>query len=192
MKKMSLILVMLIAVSSVVSANVVDGPKPSSGMAVMKAGSTFKVFYKGAKVNNVKIAILNSRGQEVFSETLSKVDNFIRPYNFSSLHEGRYTIELSDDEGKQIEEVVYTKGTVEKLARIAKLKDSSNKYVLSYSNKGVNDITVKIYDSSQNLIYKGQEHITGDFARIYSVNRLPGKLTFEVTDKNGITTLLTY
>jgi hypothetical protein len=192
MKKMSLILVMLIAVSSVASANVADGPKPSSGMAVMKTGSTFKVFYKGIKASNVRIAIINSKGKALFTETIRNVDNFMRPYNFSSLAEGRYTIELWDDDGKQIEQVVYQKGIVEKLACLVKLKDANNKYVLSYCNKGVNDITVKIYDSAQNLIYTGEEQITGDFARIYSVNQQAGKLTFEVTDKNGIRTLLTY
>jgi hypothetical protein len=191
MKKMSLIFLMLIAVSSVVSANGVEGPKPSSGVAVMKVGSTFKVFYKGVKMGNVKIAILNSQGKVVFSEILRKVDNFIRPYNFSLLGEGKYTIEVSDNEGKQIEEVVYKKGNIEKLARLARL-DNSNKYVLSYSNKGNNAITVKIYDSAQNLIYTAQEEISGDFAKIYNVNHAQGRLTFEVTDKNGTRTTLNY
>jgi hypothetical protein len=192
MKKISLILVMLVMIQSVVSANAIDHPSPTSGMAIMKIGSTVKVFYKGVKAGPVKIVILDENGKIVFTETFRKVENFIRPYNFSSLKEGNYTIELSDADGKQVEQVVYTKGGIQRLAHLARLVGATDKYILSLVNKGEDVIVVKVYDSSNAIIYNQQETISGDFAKIYNLKKVTGPVTFAITDKNGITTTLQY
>jgi hypothetical protein len=192
MKKISLILVMLVMIQSVVSANAIDHPSPTSGMAIMKIGSTVKVFYKGVKAGPVKVVILDAAGKIVFTEAFRKVENFIRPYNFSSLKDGSYTIELSDADGKQVEQIVYTKGNIQRLARLARMAGTPDKYILSLPNKGDDNIVVKVYDSSNTIIYNQQETISGDFAKIYNLKKVIGAVTFEITDKNGITTTLQY
>jgi hypothetical protein len=192
MKKISLFLVMLLSVTTVVSANNVDDPRPVSGMAVMKTGSTFKVFYKAIKAGTVKVSILDAKHDEVFTETFHNIENFVRPYNFSSLQEGEYTIEVSNNDGKQIEHVTYRKGNLQRLAHLARVEGSSDKYILSLSNKGQDQISVKIYNESNTLLYSQLETISGDFAKIYCLNNVSGQLSFEITDKNGITTVVRY
>jgi hypothetical protein len=196
MKKNFLILVVLIAVSGVVCAKSIDEPKAPKGMAVMKNGSIFKLFYKGVDEGTVKVTIYDERGDAVFTETLRKVSNFVRPYNFSSLKEGEYTIELVNDSGKQIEKVVYTKGAIEhkktseKLLNLVRVKDANDKYMLMVSNKERGAITVKIYNSAHELLYKHKEILTGDFAKVYTLDKYSGNVLFEVIDENGISKTL--
>jgi hypothetical protein len=88
MKKFLTILVVLAAVSVAVNAKNVDKPKSPVGMAVVKTGSIFKLYYKGAKSGDVKVTIYNDNNEKVYTETIRKIDSFMRPYNFSSLKEG--------------------------------------------------------------------------------------------------------
>ena len=192
MKKNSLILVVLIAISGVVKANEIDNPKSSTGMSVMKQGSTFKVFYKGERPGTVKLKIYNAAHKAVFTETLKNVENFVRPYNFSSLPEGDYTIELINEDIQKIERINYSKGRVEKLANLVRLAGTDGKYMLRVANKSTDEIKVDIYNDSNQLIYSQKESITGDFARIYDLHKVQGHVFFVITDKNGITKTLTY
>lgn len=118
MKKILSVLVMLMVISSVAFARRMDNPVAAAGVAVMKNGSTFKLFYKGAQHSDVKVSIVDARDHVVFSEVIKKVEGFMRPYNFSNLPEGNYTIEVSDKSGRYIEKISYNKGKVEKLANL--------------------------------------------------------------------------
>jgi hypothetical protein len=191
MKKFLSILVVLAAVSGAVNANVIDNPKANTGLALMKSEKGFRVFYKGSKAGNVKVTISNARGESIFQETLKNVESFIRPYNLSSITEGDYMIEISSPEGKQIEKFSYTKNKVEKLMNLLHVKDSDGKYMLMVANKNGNDhLKVNIYDQKYNLVYSGNEEITGDFAKVYDLKSLGKNFLFEVKDGNGETQTL--
>ncbi len=71
----------------------------------MKNGSTFKLFYKGAQQSDVKVLILNDENQIVYSEKIKNTDGFARPYNFSNLPEGHYSIQIKDNAGIRTETV---------------------------------------------------------------------------------------
>ena len=73
MKKTLSIFVVLIAISSVVSARRMDKPEESSSMAVTNTGSLVKLFYKGVKDCNVKVTITDSENQVVFEEMIKQV-----------------------------------------------------------------------------------------------------------------------
>lgn len=182
---------MLMVVSSVVFARPIDNPVTTTGVAVMKSGTTFKLYYKGAEQSDVKVAILDSGERLIFSETIKKVDGFVRPYNFANLPEGNYTIEISDKAGRHAEKVKYSKGKVEKLVNVVKVTGAGDKYLLTVSNKQADDITVKIFDETNNVIYSQRERVISDFAKIYNLERFSGKFIFEITDSKGITKSLT-
>src|SRR5688572_11120670 len=110
MNKFLTILVMLTVVCSSVVANNIDNPKATTGMAVVKSGSIFKVYYRGLKRADVKVRILNEEGKAVHKETLKNIESFVRPYNFSTLREGNYTIELETEDGKQFTSIEYATG----------------------------------------------------------------------------------
>jgi len=189
----NLVFTLLLAASGVaVQAGNPDEPKSTTGVAVMKAGSTFKLFYKSEKQSNVKIWIRSAEGQVVFTESFRKTESFMRPYNFSNLPEGRYTIEVLDQDGKKVEEVLYQRGEIKKLATLIKLTEANSKYLLAVSNKGANELTVKIYDAKSNLVYEGNENINGDFAKVYNLEKVGESFTFEVSDKSGLSTTINF
>lgn len=117
MKKTLSIFLVLLAVGTLHARNS-DRPVPSSNAAIMKQGSTFKVFYKGSKPVNVKVSIFDADHKLVFTETIRKIDGFARPYNFSNLPEGNYSIEVSDGHLREQEIVAYT--TVHKKFEVIK------------------------------------------------------------------------
>jgi hypothetical protein len=192
MKNFLTILVVLTAVAGAVNVNAIDKPKSPAGMAVMKSGSVFKLFYQGTKSDNIKVTIFNASGKPVFKESLRHVENFMRPYNFSSLPDGAYTIELDGEDGKQVQKINYQTGTSQKLMSIVRVGGNSDKYMLRISNKGHETIQVKIYGQSGAMVYDGKEQLDGDFARIYDLKKIGNKFLFEVVDKNGNSETLTY
>jgi hypothetical protein len=178
----------LILLAFVSFANVYAGeknPASASAMDVVRTGDMVKVFYKGVKDCTVKVTIFNAKGAAVFTETLKHISNFMRPYNFSTLAQGNYTIEISDESGKLVKRVNYVHAApAVKLASLRKI--SPDQYILSVASKDAGTITIKIFDSEEKLIYRENEHIGKEFAKIYNIARASGKLTFQVTDENGI------
>ncbi|HEX6891636.1 MAG TPA: hypothetical protein VF141_13090, partial [Chryseolinea sp.] len=164
MKKTLSVLVVLMVISSVAFARRLDNPGTSSSAAVVKIGSTFKLYYKGAEQADVKVSIRDRGNHVVFSETLKNVDGFVRPYNFSKLPEGEYTIQVSDKFGNQIEKITYKQERDEALAHLLKVAGSEAKYLLTVSNRGENGVTIKIYDGANNVIYNETEITSSDFA----------------------------
>ena len=189
MKKTLSVLVVLIAISSVAFARRLENPGTSPSAAIVKTGSTFKLYYKGTEQADVKVSIRDANDRVLFSETIKKVDGFVRPYNFSSLPEGDYSISITDKAGRQIEKISYRKERSEALAHLLKVGGSDAKYLLTVSNKGENDVTVRIYDSANNMIYNKKEISSRDFAKIYNLEKIGGEFTFEVSDGNGTTSL---
>jgi hypothetical protein len=193
MKKFLSILVVLAAVSGGVNAKIVDEPKATTGVALMKSENGVKVFYKGSKAGTIKVSILNSRGENIYHETLKNTESFMRPYNLSSITEGEYTIEIVSPEGKQVEKFSYSKNKVEKLMNLLPMTKAEGKYVLTVANKnGVDKLKVNIYDKEYRLVYSGTEEITGDFAKVYDLGSLGKNFMIEVTDGSGATKKLSY
>lgn len=187
MKKILSVLVVLMVISSVVFARRMDNPSTTAGVAVMKNGTTFKLYYKGLQQSDVKVSILDASDNVVFSEVIRKVEGFVRPYNFSNLPEGKYSIEISDKSGQYTEKVSYNKGKVDILANLVKVSGTTDKYLLTIPNKQSEKINVRIVDDTNNVIYDQTEKIVNDFAKVYNLERFSGKFIFEITDSKGIT-----
>jgi hypothetical protein len=193
MKKTLLFFVMLtMVVGSAVAVAGDDNPTASSRMAVLRSGSTFKVFYKGGSINKVTINIYDSRGERVFSDHVGRLENFVRPYNFSGLAEGQYSIELVDNNGKQVESVEYRYGKIEKLATLIKVANEDGKYLLVVPSRGKDTLGVKIFDANGFVVYDGVEKVDGNFAKVYDLKALNSNFAFEITDKTGAIKLVRY
>jgi hypothetical protein len=189
MKKTLSVLAVLMVVSSVVFARRLDNPGTAPSAAVVKIGTTFKLYYKGSQQADVKVSILDAGNHLVFSETIKDVDGFVRPYNFSHLPEGDYTIKISDKNGRMIENITYKQEKSEALSHLLKVAGTNAKYLLTVVNKEQGDVTIRIYDNSNNVIYNKKEAVSSDFARIYNLEGIDGEFTFEVTDASGTTSV---
>lgn len=187
MKKTLSILAAITIFSTALFANNIDKPNAATGMAIMKNGTTVKLFYKGTKQTDVKVSIYNAANTLVYSETIKNVDGFVRPYNFTNLEEGEYSIELLGENGRQVERVIYKLGKVEKLANVMHVTGEPNKYILSVANKGQDVLTIRIYGDKGVLLYSQTQNVNGDFAQVYNLDKYKGGLTFEVSDSKGVT-----
>jgi hypothetical protein len=184
MKKTLLFFVMLtMVVGSAVAGD--DNPAASSRMAVLRSGSTFKVFYKGGSISKVTVNIYNSRGEKVFSDNVGKHESFVRPYNFAGLSEGQYNIELVDNSGKQVESVEYRSGKIEKLANLIKVANEDAKYLLMVPSRGKDVLNVKIFDANGSVVYEGIENVEGNFAKVYDLKSISNSFVFQITDQTG-------
>ena len=187
MKKILSLILVLIAIGQV-NANVIE-PHSPVGMSVIKNGSLVKLFYQGEQTGKVKVKIYNERGRTVFSETMKDTENFVRPYNFSFLPAGEYTIELTDAQGKMLKKVNHARETKKRMAYLTRL-DGNNKYMLSVVNDGRESLTVRIYDAYNKLVYNKTQTVHDDFAAVYNLSHLTGDYEFEVVDRNGNTVRL--
>lgn len=181
-KSLSSLALLLILISATF-ANASDNP--SSSMAVLKRGSTIKLLYKGIEQNDVKVLIVNDENQVVFSEKIKSTTGFVRPYNFSKLPEGNYSIELIDNKGHQSELVSHKTESTRKLMHVIRVGGTTDKFVLSVPSPGQQKISIAIYDENGRTLYSGKENIAGDFARVYNLQKYVGRITFEVVDNTG-------
>jgi hypothetical protein len=185
MKKILSLVVALIVVGYVHAYSI--SPDSPVGMSVIKSGDVVKLFYRGEKSGKVKVTIYNDKGQKVFVETMRKTEHFMRPYNFSSLPEGNYTIELSDEQGTRSQKIKHSvvSQSNTQFAHITRLDDSGTRYILAVSNAGSDALTVKIYDDRNNLLYRETEIVDGNFGKVYNLTKVSGNHTFVVSDADG-------
>jgi hypothetical protein len=138
----------------------------------------------------VKISIYNAKGETVFAETMRRTENFMRPYNFSSLPKGEYTIVIADENGKRSQKIKHSFESRERVARLSRVLNGS-KYLLAVPNNGTDALTVKIFGEDHGLLYSKTEVVQGDFAKLYTLNHVNGTVTFEISDQSGKSNRLT-
>src|ERR1044071_7513924 len=97
MKKIIVLFVCVLA--GVLTTAKADKPASSSSIVVTNpyGSALFRLHYQSAKIQNVKVSVLDDRGSKIFDETIAKTDRFARAYNFKELAEGQYTIAVEDE-----------------------------------------------------------------------------------------------
>lgn len=179
------------------SAVVAFAGAPASTLAVspVAAQGVYKVYYKSAETGRVRVSIYGRKNQLVFTEVINNVSAFVRPYNFSELEEGEYTIVIEDRNGEQVQKVNYAVSRVNSTIRVVEVPNEASKYCLNVVNDGAEDVSVKIYDANQ-LLHEEIVEVKGQFGVIYNLSKLrltPGtKLTFEVMTSGGTVKTVTF
>ncbi len=192
MKKISLLFVGVLF-CTLVFANGTDEPNAStSSMAVTNStgSSLFKLYYKANTLDNVKVSILNSSGEMVFTEKLRKTSGFIRPYNFDGLDEGEYTMRIETANGTRDEKLFYGAGKVDKLINVVKLVDQG-KYLFTITSKTADNVNINIYNAKDELILTQRKFIDKEFAEVFNLKNI-NEFTIEVTDNNGLVKTVKY
>jgi hypothetical protein len=183
--KKNLLMVAGVLFSTVMFASGINDPSVSRVRVLNREGSsTYQLIYKPALATKVSITIFDANDQLVFSETLRRTEGFSRPYNFSGLAEGDYTIRVKDITGEQIEKVNYRAGKVARLVNVLKLNDT-DKYLVTIAGKGEERFSLKIYDEAGKLIHNETNVIYNSFGQVYDLSKVTGAITFEVADKTG-------
>jgi hypothetical protein len=183
MKKILTLVILAIAVGQV-NATRID-PKTPVGISVLKLGNVCKLFYRAEQRGDVHVSIYNQKGSVVFSEVIRKTDNFMRPYNFSALPHGTYTIELNDGQRTRSEKVEHRISPGRRVATLLRVNKDDNRYLLAIPNKGHDVLTIRIFDERNTLLFEGREAVDGDFAKVYNLSGVRGTPMFEVADREG-------
>lgn len=186
MKAFSLLL-MSVLVSTLVFANgTVEPGESASAVAVTNCSgsSVVKVFYKAEQAGTVKVSIFSKDNSLVFTETMKRVSGFLRPYNFSGLSAGEYTIQVKDSNGTRTETIDYTAGKIEKQISLVKLPEEG-KYLLSINSKASDVVNVNIYNDANQLIHSQEKKIERNFAEVLNIKDI-NRFTIEVSDSNGV------
>jgi len=191
MKKLAMLSFGLFFSTMMFAAN--ENPSNASRVTMKKENeNTFAVMYKSEKPANVSISIVNELGETIFTETLKNTDGFMRPYNFSGLSEGIYTIEIADASGEHTELVDFRSERIEKSIQVRKIAGAEGKYLVTASGEGKDEITVNIYDSSDTLIHSGTSLTDGNFGQVYNLGSVNNDITFEITSQHGAAKTIKY
>lgn len=183
MKKILSLVLVLIAIGHMNAKGI--EPNSPLGTSIIKKGALVKLFYRGEHSGKVKVTIYDENGTVVFKEVVENHEHFMRPYNFSSLPSGEYTIHIADENGTRIEKVEHGVSKKKRPANLWRLNPDSNKYMLSVPRNGSDEPVVKIYDERNTVIYQETARMSGDFAKVYDLSQVKGAHTFEITDNNG-------
>jgi len=190
MKTKLMVCALLVAIVTGAAA-AADPIGPKVVVLSQKQSGIFKVIYEGAKVGRVNLKISDQAGVIVFNESISGVDGFVRPVNFKGMAAGEYTIEVSDASGKQIQKVNYEIEQTVSMVHVAKIAGDS-KYLLAVAKGTEEEINVKIFDGSSNLVHDQNLVVNGNLGLVYNLKDVAGVPTFEVTDKTGKTKVIKY
>lgn len=175
----------LVAAMMMISAAVLADEPVSPKLVVLsqKESGLFKVIYENAKTGKVKMTILNSDGESLYTEQIKVNEGFILPVNFKGMTPGEYSIEVADGAAKTIQKVNYISSAKAQRIHVAKLSSETNKYLLSVASEGA--INVRILDGANNIVHDENVNVDGTFGVVYNLKSVAGTPTFQVTDNEG-------
>jgi hypothetical protein len=160
---------------------------PTSGFAVLSAKGTdvFRVIYETETASDVKVKLYDANDEMIYSASFNDTKGFILPLNLGQVGFGEYRVELTDANGKRIERIAYKDVKAVDNIRVSRLTTSEGKFMVSVMSPKNEKVTVKIFDSYNNLLHNEVKSVNGDFAQVYTVKNLTGACTFEVSDDTG-------
>ncbi|MBL6446162.1 hypothetical protein JMN32_07575 [Fulvivirga sp. 29W222] len=191
MKTRNAILAMLFTVLSL-AAHATDGEKGNSKAAPKVEVSTeesniYRVLFMGNSDDKTTINIRNAENRLVFTETIKKVSAFVRPYNFSQLPDGVYTLEVI--EGNTVSKKTIYHGSVVlsieptvdlNIVRLSPIAEKEGVYKLTIINSGGAKAAIRILDEDQNVVYSSEESFERVFCKLYNFKSMSENTTIEV------------
>lgn len=164
----------------------------SDKIAIADVGSgIFKLVYKSNDSGPLKVSIMNSKGETIFTETL-KTSAFMRPYNFNDQGPGEFKFVVEDKGGKTEKTILYSIKKVESKIDVSKIANAQNKYLLSIENNDSDQILVRILDSQKDVIHEESLTVNGKSAIVFNLNKIKDSPTFEVAGSDGVWKTFTF
>jgi hypothetical protein len=183
MKTKSILVIAIALIASVAFANGPGNPKLS--VVNVKDAGIFKVIYENPASEKIRMTITDADGKTLFNESVKIATGFVRAVNFKGMTPGEYKIEITDNKAIYTETVHYSLASTVKGVHVAKLNNANDKYLLSIANEGTEQVNVRIFDGSNNVIHDQNLAVVGDLGLVYNLKAVIGNPTFEVTDQSG-------
>ncbi len=184
MKKSIILAVLAVAVNaSVFASDNLDNAKGAAKVEVTSSSraNVYNLVYNNAKSGIVTVTIKDKNDNVVFKDEILNTKGFIRPYNFSGMPEGSYSVTVTDASGKTELSVAYNT-TVINAVRKAEIKPlENNKYQLRLIGNTADAVEVTVYDQFGSAVHSEVLTQKGSFIRTYDLSKLKvSNLTFEV------------
>ncbi|ELR70691.1 hypothetical protein C900_03464 [Fulvivirga imtechensis AK7] len=138
------------------------------------------------------INIWNAENKLVYTETIKKINAFVRPYNFSQMPDGVYTLEII--EGRTVSKklifhgvvapVLKEEATYPEVVKVDPLTGEKSVYKLTIVNPGKVKASIRIFDGNEKLVYSTVESFENIFSRLYNLKEIGLGATLEV-EVNG-------
>ena len=191
MKLLTLILLSLVFTPGVyasIETSADPDEKSSTKVAVMNGTEGVKLCYVNDQPSAVTIVLYDQNGRKLYKQKVKSVDGFIQPFNFRNLSEGKYTFEVTDDEGTVVQELVHTKSTPSKIkTSLYRIKDSE-KYKLSIENDTKKPVEVSIFDENKKMVYRENINAQNPLSKTYDLSKIKSNgYTFKVSNKGNTT-----
>lgn len=156
-----------------------------SSVRVVIHSETCKLIYAKKLQAKVGVKIFDEGGRLVFAERIASEEGFIRPYNFSELNHGEYTIVITDGDEKIIEKVDH--GAVKEvkpklqLIKMSEVAGQDKVYQLTIVNQGSALANINIKNDQDEVIFTKSEVLDGNYARLFNLKQIHTAVSFEVT-----------
>lgn len=140
----------------------------------------FHIKYTDERTCNTRMIIKDADGNRVFSEVIKNQCSFVRPYNFSQMPYGRYTIIATNEFNEKVTYVDHQPKPEPKIHyNIVRMRDG--RYLLQIPKADIARVQVSI-NTDEELLYTQSVKLNGDFACIYNIKNFPGSASvkFEV------------
>lgn len=195
MKTKKAILTMLLTVMSI-AVYATDGEKGKSKAAprveiTTGESNVYRVLCMGKSDAKTTINIWNAKNKLVFTETIKNLNAFVRPYNFSQMPDGVYTLEVI--EGNAVSQKVIYHGTfaptVEvpvdlNIVKVSPVAGKDDVYKLTIIKGSKTKANIRIYDQDKKMVYSTTEFFERNFSKLYNFKAMKGLSTMEV-EVNG-------
>jgi|GEM_PF-891841 len=188
MKQLKIAAIALLSVATF-SLNAADpGDKELKVQVLAKADQTFKVIYEAEEKSAVAVTIYDAKRKRIFSDIITNTDGFSKPYNFSSLPEGKYTFEIESN-GIKSTEVVSNEKTVARpaiKAFVMPMKESG-KFQLMVMSNHMAPVTISILDNNNKVLHKESVDSPETFGKVYNLSDIKaGAARFVVTAQDQV------
>ncbi len=177
------------ALALVVSANVfannaADEVKAASRVEVSTTSraAVYNLVYSSAKTGLVRVAIKNQAGTVVMQDEIFNTNKgFIRPYNFSIMPSGNYSIIVKDAAGQTELAVSYANVAISGVRKAEVKATEASKYQLRLIGNVSEVVEVTIFDKSGTAIYSEALTQKGSLVRSYDLSKMKNAAaTFEI------------
>lgn len=165
------------------------GDSPSIKVIPASGGNIFTLVYQTSPTGPVRVSIVNTKRDVVFTETINETIGFTRPYNFSQLDKGEYKIIVQDRSGRQEQIVKYGMSEQKAYIKIAEMNKEESRFVLNVGTPSSQKIMVRIYDNAKGLVHEQELEVNGNYGLIYNLSKVRSSnssiVMFEVSTASG-------
>jgi flagellar hook assembly protein FlgD len=192
MRKKATLLAVLITVmsTSLFASNDRGDAKENTQALVRNTGrkAVYQVVYQSAHRGSVTVNILDGKGNVIMVDRIKNTnEGFMRPYNFSSLAEGDYQIEINDHNGKVVLPLNHAVAVAPVKVKIEALE--AKKFQLVMVGQPAEGLQVDILDNNNKVVFSDFITAQSSFRKVYNLNQVQAEnFKFEVRSQNRIIT----